>query len=39
MKTIVIRGCKFRISIKQARKLEKLERQMIRQEWATNELP
>ena len=36
MKTIVIRGCIFRVTLKQARELE---REAFRKEWATNQLP
>lgn len=39
MKTIVIRGCLFRVTHAQARELERLEREAIRRDWATNQLP
>ena len=37
--TIVIRGCLIRVTQAQARELEKLEREMIRKDWANNQLP
>ena len=39
MKTIVIRGCLVRVTKEQARELERLEREAVRKDWATNQLP
>lgn len=41
MKTvvIVIRGCLFRVTTKQALELKKLEQESIRLDWANNQLP
>lgn len=39
MKTIIIRGCVFRVTKKQAIELERLERELMRKDWATNQLP
>ena len=38
MKTIVIRGCVFRVTDKQAKELQEQERKEIQKEWAKNRL-
>ena len=37
--TIVIRGCLVKVTPEQAREFERLEREAIRKDWATNQLP
>ena len=37
--TIVIRGCLIRVTKAQAQELARLEREQIRKDWNTNQLP
>ena len=37
--TIVIRGCVFKVEARRAGELERLEREAIRKDWQTNQLP
>lgn len=37
--TIVIRGCVFKIEARRAGELERLEREAVRKDWASNQLP
>lgn len=39
MKTIVIRGCLIRVTLEQAAVFERLEREQLRKDWNSNQLP
>lgn len=35
-KIIIIRGCKFKVKIKDARELEEIEKKLIKEDWSKN---